>query len=112
MHRLVLPFFLSLFLIQSTPVTPAAFGPFQTPPGPVVLNGCTENALFAILNSQAGQTCLQFLPHASNVASHLSVFCRAERWGCCNKQTGYPDCKIEGLIPYQRTLRPPLAVRP
>ena len=112
MRRLVLPLFLSLFLIQSAPVTPAAFGPLQTPPGPVVLNGCTENALFAILNSQAGQACLQYLPRASNVATDFSLFCRAGRCGCCDKQTGYPNCKIEELIPYQRSQRPPLAVRP
>jgi hypothetical protein len=112
MRRLLLPLFLSLFLIQSAPVTPAPFGFPVQPPGPVVLNGCTENALFAILNSQAGQACLQYLPRASNVATRFSLFCRAGRWGCCDKQTGYPNCKIEEAIPYQRTQRPPLAVQP
>ncbi len=111
MRRLILPLFLSLFLFQSAPVTPAAFGPLQ-PPGPVVLNGCTENALFAILNSQAGQACLPLLPRASNVGTEFSMYCRAGRWGCCFKQSGYPNCKIEGPIPYQRPQRPPLAVQP
>lgn len=110
MRRLLVPLFLSLFLMQSAPVTPASFGLPQQPPGPVVLNGCTENALFAILNSQAGQACLQYLPRASNVGTDFSLYCRAG--GCCDKQTGYPNCKIEELIPYQRSQRPPLAVRP
>jgi hypothetical protein len=110
MRRFALPLVLSLFLLQSAPVTPAnytAVGPFE-PQGPVVLNGCTENALFAILNSQAGQACLQYLPRQSNVPTTFSVFCQRGRWGCCYKQSGYPNCKIEEPIPYRRPA-PPVA---
>ena len=114
MHRLALPLILALFLVQSAPVIPASFGAYgafpSEPPGPVVLNGCTENALFAVLNSQAGQACLQYLPRASNVSSSMSVFCRQGRWGCCDKQAGYPNCKIEEAIPYRRR-PPPVAVQ-
>jgi hypothetical protein len=108
MRRLALLIVLALVLVQPAP---AAFGPLQ-PAGPVVLNGCTENALFAILNSQAGRACLPYLPRASNVATGFSVFCQRGRWGCCDKQAGYPNCKIEEAIPYQRPQRPPLSIHP
>ena len=108
MHRLAFPIILSLFLAQSAPVTPAPFGVFQ-PPGPVILNGCTENALFAVLNTSAGKECLSYLSRASNVSSSFSVFCKAGRWGCCDKASGYPNCKIEDAIPYRRA-QPPAAM--
>ena len=109
MHRLALPIILALFLAQSAPVSPAPFGVLQ-PSGPVILNGCTENALFAVLNSGAGKECLNYLPRASNVSSRYSVFCKAGRWGCCEKTAGYPNCKIEEAIPYQRP-PPPVATQ-
>jgi hypothetical protein len=111
MRRLALPIMLSLLLLQSAPVATQPFEPLGPRP-PAILNGCTENALFAILNSQAGQECLKYLPRASNVATDFSVFCRQARWGCCDKQAGYPNCKIEEAIPYRRPQRPPVAVRP
>ena len=111
MRRLAIPLLFALLLVQSAPVTPASFTVLQ-PPGPVVLNGCTENALFAIMNSAAGRECLKYLPRASNVGASFSVFCRQGRWGCCDKQTGYPNCKIEEAIPHQKTQRPPVAVQP
>jgi hypothetical protein len=110
MRRLALPIILSLFLMQSAPVATSPFGVLQ-PTGPVILNGCTENALFAALNSAAGKECLNLLPHVSNVSTGFSVFCKAGRWGCCDKAAGYPNCKIEQPIPYQRP-RPPVAVQP
>lgn len=111
MRRLTLPIILSLVFIQSTPVSTQPFDPVLRRP-PAILHGCTENALFAILNSAAGKECLNYLPRASNVATDLSIFCKAGRWGCCDKAVGYPACKIEEAIPYQRTLKPPVAVQP
>ena len=109
MHRLALPIILSLFLAQSAPVSPAPYGVFQQPSGPIILNGCTENALFAVLNSAPGKECLSYLSRVSNVSSPYSVFCKAGRWGCCDKAAGYPNCKIEDAIPYRRQ-PPPVAM--
>jgi hypothetical protein len=83
------------------------------PRPPAILNGCTENALFAVLKTGAGAECLRnLLPRASNVASEYSVFCQAGQWGCCVKTIGFNGCKYRGTIPYQRTIPPPVAVQP
>jgi hypothetical protein len=105
MRRIAIPILLSLFLIQSAPVATQPFGPFPRPPA--VLNGCTESALFAILNSQAGQACLQYLPRYANDTPRFSIYCRAGRWGCCIKPQGYPNCKIEEAIPTRPLVRLP-----
>jgi hypothetical protein len=105
-------FFLALFLVAlAGPVAPQPFGTLQ-PRQPAVLNGCTENALFAILNSDAGKACLPYLPRASNVGTDMSIFCNSGRWGCCKKGVGFPACKIEEAIPYRRTQKPPVAIDP
>lgn len=111
MRRIVVVVALSLLMLQSSPVSTQPFGPFPRPP--VVLNGCSESALFAVLNSDAGKECLRtLLPRFGNVASDYSVFCSGARWGCCTKANGLGSCKIEGLIPLQRTQRPPLSAKP
>jgi hypothetical protein len=98
------------FLFQSTPVaTPSFAQPFPPLERPI-LNGCTENAVFAIMNTAEGRECLKALPRASNVPSDLSLFCRGADWGCCFKTEGLNGCKITGRIPFRRVQRPP-AVR-
>ena len=99
-------FILALLLVATAgPAMPEGYGPIGPRP-PIILNGCTESALFAILNSTPGQRCLQFLPRASNVGTDFSLYCSAGRWGCCLKAAGLSSCKIEGLIPTQRRLPP------
>ncbi|NOT39969.1 MAG: hypothetical protein HOP13_05705 [Alphaproteobacteria bacterium] len=104
MRRIVLLMMISLFLAQSAPVSTQPFGP----PQPPILNGCSENALFAILNSDRGRYCLDtMLPRQANIASDYSVFCSAGRWGCCIKSVGLGGCKVEGVIPTYRRPKPP-----
>ncbi|MEQ1866288.1 MAG: hypothetical protein ABL996_16745 [Micropepsaceae bacterium] len=104
MRRLPFLIVMSLFLCQSAPVSTEPFGP----PQPPILNGCTENALFAILNSDRGRYCLDaLLPKQSNVASDFSVFCSGGKWGCCFKSEGFGSCKVEGVIPFYRRPKPP-----
>jgi hypothetical protein len=98
---------LLLLVLTSGPVMTQPFGPLG-PRQPVVLNGCTENAIFAVMNTAAGQECLKALPRFSNVGSEFSLFCKAGRWGCCLKSTGFGACKIEETIPYRRRT-PPVA---
>jgi hypothetical protein len=102
----------SLALVQSSPVATQPFGPLGPRP-PAILNGCSENALFAVLRDGAGAECLRnLLPRASNVASEYSVFCQGAQWGCCLKTAGLAGCKYRGMIPYQRPARPPVAIQP
>jgi hypothetical protein len=102
---------LVLLAVTAAPVMTQPFGP-PGPRAPAILNGCTENALFAILNSSAGQACLPALPRAANVDSDFSIFCNAGRWGCCLKTHGLPSgCKIEEAIPTKRRTPPVLAPR-
>jgi hypothetical protein len=111
MRNVALPITLlaMLILIQSSPVAGPSFAqPF--PRDPAILNGCSENALFAILQTPEGRECLKALPRASNVPSDFSVFCRGAEWGCCFKSAGFNGCKITGRIPYRRPVRAP-AVR-
>jgi len=97
-------------LVQSSPVATQPFGPLGPRP-PTILNGCSENALFAILNSHRGQYCLEtLLPRAANVASSYSVFCSGGQWGCCEKSAGMNGCKVRGAIP-TRTIPPPPATQ-
>ncbi|MFM9862584.1 MAG: hypothetical protein ACKVRO_03155 [Micropepsaceae bacterium] len=104
MRRIVLLMMISLFLFQSAPVSTQPFGP----PQPPILNGCSENALFAILNSDRGRYCLDtMLPRQANIASEYSVFCNAGKWGCCIKSVGFGGCKVEGIIPTYRRPKPP-----
>jgi hypothetical protein len=111
MRHFALPIvFVSLVLLQSSPVATQPFEPLGPRP-PAILNGCSENALFAILNSGRGGDCLRtLLPRASNVASEYSVFCQGAQWGCCVKSIGFGACKHTGTIPSQRVVRPPVAV--
>lgn len=112
MRNLVLPMTVVavLLLLQSSPVaTPSFAQPFER--APAVLNGCTETALFAILNSDRGQACLtQLLPRASNAPSRYSIFCSGGTWGCCVKTQGMSNCKITGPIPSRRVPRPPAVI--
>ena len=108
MRRTALLIALSLVLLQSSPVSTQPFDALL-PRQPTVLNGCTENALFAVLNTDAGRECLRYLPTMANVGTQFSVFCRAGRWGCCDKTAGYPNCKIEEAIPFKRK-PPPVAI--
>ena len=103
-------FAVALFLLVATsgPVMTQPFAPLG-PRQPVILNGCTENAIFAVMNSAAGKECLHLLPRVSNVSSEYSLFCKAGRWGCCLKSVGFGACKIEEAIPYQRRA-PPVAI--
>jgi hypothetical protein len=112
MRNLALPITLlaMLLLIQSTPVAGPSFAQPFPPLQPAILNGCSENALFAILNTAEGRECLKALPRASNEPSDFSVFCRGADWGCCFKSAGFNGCKITGRIPYRRPTRAP-AVR-
>ena len=110
MRRIGFVVALSLLIVTSGPVMTQPFEPVG-PRQPVILNGCTESALFAVLNSAAGQECLKALPRFGNVSSDYSVFCRAGRWGCCVKSVGFGACKIEETIPTQRRPRPPLTTR-
>lgn len=102
---------LSLALVQSSPVATQPFGPLGPRP-PVILNGCSENALFAVLNTDAGRECLRsLLPRVSNVASEYSVFCQSGQWGCCVKASvGLNGCKYRGTIPFRP--RPPAVAIP
>lgn len=98
---------LIVVLLFAFPLSPASTQPFG-PPQPPILNGCSENALFAILHSDKGQYCLNtMLPKQANIASDYSVFCNGARWGCCAKATGWGACKIEGEIPTYRKPKPP-----
>jgi hypothetical protein len=109
MRRIVILVVTSLFVFQSSPVSTQPFGPRP----PVVLNGCTESALFAVLNSDAGKYCLaNLLPRYSNAPSDYSVFCSAGKWGCCIKSAGFGNCKVDGIIPTQRRPKPPAALDP
>ncbi len=104
MRNVALLIMLSLFLAQSEPVSTQPFGP----PQPPILNGCSENALFAILNSDRGRYCLDtMLPRHANVATDYSVFCSGGQWGCCIKSAGFGSCKVTGAIPSARRPRPP-----
>lgn len=108
----LLTLLVSLALVQSSPVATQPFGPLG-PRGPAILNGCSENALFSILNTAEGGECLRnLLPRASNVASEYSLFCQGGRWGCCVKSVGFNGCKYGGAVPFQRAVRPPVAVDP
>ncbi len=99
MRKIALLIMLPLFLFQSSAVSTQPFGP----PQPPILNGCSENALFAILNSDRGRYCLDtMLPRQANAASDYSVFCNAGKWGCCIKSAGFANCKVEGVIPVSR----------
>lgn len=93
---------------SSSVATPSFAQPF--PRQPAILNGCSENAVFAILQTAEGRECLKALPRASNVSSDFSLFCRGVDWGCCFKTQGFNGCKITGRIPFQRMPRAP-AVR-
>ena len=106
MRRIGFVVALFLVVVTSGPVMTQPFAPLG-PRQPVVLNGCTENAIFAVMNSAAGKVCLGALPHFSNVDSDFSLFCSGGRWGCCQKSIGFGSCKIEAAIPYHR--RPPPA---
>jgi hypothetical protein len=110
MRRAALVLMLLSFTLLVSPVMPQPYGPVQRQPA--ILNGCTENALFAILNSDAGKECLRYLPRASNVSTDMSIYCRSGRWGCCDKTIGYPACKIEDAIPVRRRTPPPVAIDP
>ena len=112
MHRIAILVALSLSLFQSSAVSTQPFGPLEPRP-PAILNGCNENELFAVLSSPPGKYCLDtLLPHLGNVSSHYSVFCSAGKWGCCLKSAGLGSCKVDGAIPYRRTMRPPAALDP
>jgi len=111
MRNFALPItlFAMLILFQSSPVaTPSFAQPF--PRDPAILNGCSENSVFAILNTAEGRECLKALPRASNEPSDFSLFCRGADWGCCFKASGFNGCKITGRIPSRRPTRAP-AVR-
>jgi hypothetical protein len=113
MRHLAMPITLLviLLLFQSTPVaTPSLAQPF--PRDPAILNGCSENAVFAILQTAEGRECLKYLPRASNVASDFSLYCRGADWGCCYKSTGFNSCKITARIPYRRPTRLPAVRNP
>lgn len=104
MRKLVFLIVVSLFVAQSAPVSTQPFDP----PQPPILNGCSENALFAILNSDRGRYCLDtMLPRQANIASDYSVFCSAGKWGCCIKSAGFGNCKVTGTIPVYRRPKPP-----
>ena len=104
MRRISILIVVLLFAYQSRPVSTQPFGP----PPPPILNGCSENALFAILNSDRGRYCLDtMLPKRANLASPFSVFCNAGKWGCCDKAAGFGHCKVEGVIPIYRQPKPP-----
>lgn len=113
MRNFALPIILlaTLFVFQSTPIaTPSFAQPF--PRQPAILNGCSENSVFAILQTAEGRECLRYLPRASNVASDFSLFCRGADWGCCYKVEGLNGCKIRGRIPSQRIPRLPATQNP
>jgi len=112
MRRIAILVVLSLLLIQSSPVSTQPFGPLQPRP-PAILNGCNESELFAVLSTDAGKYCLgTLLPKFGNVTSTYSLFCSDGKWGCCIKTAGLASCKVEGAIPYRRTMRPPAALDP
>jgi len=98
---------LSVLFLVAGPATPQPWSPLGPRPQPI-LNGCSENAVFAILNTAAGRECLRYLSRAANVNSEFSLFCNAGRWGCCLKSAGFGSCKIEEAIPVQRRIPPPL----
>lgn len=100
-----------LFLFQSTPIATSFAQPFPPLQRPI-LNGCSENAVFAILNTAEGRECLKYLPRASNAPSDFSLFCRGADWGCCIKTAGLNGCKITGRIPSQRIPRLPATQNP
>lgn len=108
MRRIGFAVVLFLLVATSGPVMTQPFGPLG-PRQPAILNGCTENAIFAVMNSAAGKVCLHLLPQVANVNAEYSLFCKAGRWGCCLKATGFGSCKIEEAIPYQRRA-PPVAI--
>jgi hypothetical protein len=112
MRNFALPItlFAMLILIQSSSVATPSFAQPFPPLQPKILNGCTENSVFAILQTPEGRECLKALPRASNVSSDFSLFCRGADWGCCFKTQGLNGCKITGRIPYRRPVRAP-AVR-
>lgn len=115
--RHILPVLLVLFLAQSSHVAAPSFaqpfGPPFGPRAPAILNGCSESALFAILNSDRGRYCLEnALPRFSNVDSRFTIACSGNRWGCCIKGTGLNGCKVEGVIPSRPVQRPPATANP
>lgn len=113
MRNVALPVLLALMLAQSSHVAAPSFAQPFGPRPPAILNGCSESALFAILNSDRGRACLEsYLPRASNVPSDFTVACSGARWGCCLKGQGLSACKIEGQIPSQRIPRPPAVIQP
>jgi len=73
MRKLGLAAALLLLVLTSGPVRPQPFGPLG-PRQPAVLNGCTENSIFAVMSSAAGKACLNYLPRFSNVSSEFSLF--------------------------------------
>jgi hypothetical protein len=115
MRNFALPIVLlaMLVLFQSIPVAgPSLAQPFP-PRQPPILNGCSENALFAILHTGEGKYCLDsLLPRASNTPSDYSIFCNGAQWGCCLKQAGFNGCKVTGQIPSRRIPRPPATRSP
>jgi len=115
MRNLTLPITLlaMLLLIQSAPVAGPSFAQPFPPRQPPILNGCSENALFAILRTGEGKYCLDnLLPRASNTPSEYSIFCSGGQWGCCLKQAGMSGCKVRGQIPYRRLPQPPRSPNP
>ena len=104
MRKVAFLIMMSLYLSYSAPVSTQPFGL----PQPPILNGCSENAVFAILNSDQGRYCLNtMLPRQVNVASDYSLFCNAGKWGCCLKSVGFGSCKVEGIIPSAKRPKPP-----
>lgn len=86
-----------LMLVQSSPV---ATQPWNLP-RPVLLNGCSENALIIAVKMCASDSgCASGLAKFENVEPPMTICCEAGRWGLRRKQ-GSSYCRTYARIPVQ-----------
>lgn len=98
-----------VLLAQSSPV---ATQPWNLP-RPVLLNGCSENALIiAVKTCASSSSCASGLARFENVNPPYTICCVGRRWGILPSGAPYPAaCRLRAGIPIQPPVVAPLQQR-
>lgn len=86
-----------VLLAQSGPVATQPWNP----PQPVLLNGCSENALIiAVKTCASSSSCASSLARYENVEPPATICCVGRKWGILPKGGSYPAaCRLRAGIP-------------
>ena len=89
---------LLVVLAQSSPV---ATQPWNLP-RPIVLNGCSENALIIAVKQCASDSCGSALARYANVDAPYTICCVRNEWGLLRRGDAYPAaCQKLRRLPFQ-----------